>query len=111
MQCLFYGKTTLLFKEADEINELARKWDVDFTKYEGGIYSSEWVWAKVLHTLRKDEAVKGAAVSWIEYCDWLPAVLTGKTAIKEVKRSRCAAGHKAIMAYRLERSSSGRVFS
>ncbi len=83
-------------KEADEINELARKWDVDFTKYEGGIYSSEWVWAKVLHTLRKDDVVKSAAVSWIEYCDWLPAVLTGKTGIKEVKRSRCAAGHKAL---------------
>ncbi|MCW3785601.1 ribulokinase [Plebeiibacterium sediminum] len=83
-------------KEADEINALARKWDVDFTKYEGGIYSSEWVWAKVLHILRKDEVVKGAAVSWIEYCDWLPAVLTGKTALKEVKRSRCAAGHKAL---------------
>nr|WP_321412408.1 ribulokinase [uncultured Carboxylicivirga sp.] len=83
-------------KEADEINELARKWDVDFTKYEGGIYSSEWVWAKVLHTLRKDEAVKAATASWIEYCDWLPAVLTGKTALNEVKRSRCAAGHKAL---------------
>ncbi len=83
-------------KEADEINELARKWDVDFTKYEGGIYSSEWVWAKVLHTLRKDAEVKKAAVSWIEYCDWLPAVLTGKTGLKELKRSRCAAGHKAL---------------
>ena len=83
-------------KEADEINELARKWEVDFTKYEGGIYSSEWVWAKVLHVLRIDSDLKNKAVSWIEYCDWLPAVLTGKTAIKEVKRSRCAAGHKAL---------------
>lgn len=83
-------------KEADEINELARKWDVDFTKYEGGIYSSEWVWAKVLHLLRIDSSLKDNAVSWVEYCDWLPAVLTGKTALKEIKRSRCAAGHKAL---------------
>jgi len=83
-------------KEADEVNELARKWAVDYTKYEGGIYSSEWVWAKVLHVLRNDKSLKPTAVSWIEYCDWLPAVLTGKTAIKEVKRSRCAAGHKAL---------------
>ncbi|MGF7141428.1 ribulokinase [Roseimarinus sediminis] len=83
-------------KEADEINELARKWDVDYTKYEGGIYSSEWVWAKVLHMLRIDPSLKQKAVSWIEYCDWLPAVLTGNTAINAVKRSRCAAGHKAL---------------
>ena len=83
-------------KEADEINELARKWEVDYTKYEGGIYSSEWVWAKVLHMLRIDESLKGKAVSWVEYCDWLPGVLCGKTGIKEYKRSRCAAGHKAL---------------
>ncbi len=83
-------------KEADEINELARKWEVDYTKYEGGIYSSEWVWAKALHVLRNDKTLKPTAVSWIEYCDWLPAVLTGKTAIDQVKRSRCAAGHKAL---------------
>jgi L-ribulokinase len=83
-------------KEADEINELSRKWEVDYTKYEGGIYSSEWVWAKVLHVLRNDKSLKPTAVSWIEYCDWLPAILTGKTAIDKVKRSRCAAGHKAL---------------
>ncbi|WP_297092228.1 ribulokinase [uncultured Draconibacterium sp.] len=83
-------------KEAEEINELARKWDIDFTKYEGGIYSSEWFWAKLLHVTRKDAGVYRAAYSWVEHCDWIPAVLTGNTNPKTLKRSRCAAGHKAM---------------
>lgn len=83
-------------KEAAEINRLAREWEVDYTSFEGGIYSSEWVWAKVLHLLRKDEGVRDAAYSWIEHCDWMPALITGKTAPAEVVRGRCAAGHKAM---------------
>ncbi len=83
-------------KEAAEINELARKWDIDYTQYEGGVYSSEWVWAKVLHVLRQDVAVRKAAYSWIEHCDWMPALLSGKIKPEEVIRSRCAAGHKAM---------------
>ncbi len=83
-------------KEAEEINLLARKWEVDYTKYEGGVYSSEWVWAKTLHILREDEPVRKAAYSWIEHCDWMPAILTGKTKPEEVVRSRCSAGHKAL---------------
>lgn len=83
-------------KEADEINELARKWTVDYTKYEGGIYSSEWVWAKILHMLRIDESIREQAFSWMEHCDWMPALVTGNTKPKEIKRSRCAAGHKSM---------------
>ncbi|MDH6306132.1 L-ribulokinase [Parabacteroides sp. PF5-5] len=83
-------------KEAAEINELARRWGIDYTAYEGGIYSSEWVWAKMTHVLREDESIRKAAYSWIEHCDWLPALITGKTKPEEVYRSRCAAGHKAM---------------
>src|SRR6056297_338937 len=83
-------------KEAEEINQLARKWDIDFTKYEGGIYSSEWFWAKILHIIREDAGVFRSAYSWVEHCDWIPALLTGNTNPKTLKRSRCAAGHKAM---------------
>ena len=84
-------------KEADEINELARTWGgEDFTKFEGGIYSSEWFWAKVLHVLREDAQVAEKAWSWVEHCDWIPALLVGDTDPLTLKRSRCAAGHKAM---------------
>lgn len=83
-------------KEAARINELARTWDIDYTAYEGGIYSSEWVWAKVTHVLTEDEAVRNMAYSWVEHCDWMTAILTGKTKPEEIVRSRCAAGHKAM---------------
>lgn len=83
--------------EADEINKLARSWGgEDFTKYEGGIYSSEWFWAKILHVARQDQAVKENAYSWVEHCDLMTHLLTGITDINQLKRSRCAAGHKAM---------------
>lgn len=83
-------------KEANEINELSRKWDIDYTSYEGGIYSSEWFWAKALHVLRADEKVREAAYSIVEHCDWMPALLTGVTTPEQMYRSRCASGHKAM---------------
>ncbi|MDP5229140.1 MAG: ribulokinase [Cellulophaga sp.] len=83
-------------KEAEEINKLCSKWPIDYTKYEGGIYSSEWFWSKILHISRVDKKVFEAAYSWVEHCDWIPFLLTGGTDISKMKRSRCAAGHKAM---------------
>lgn len=83
--------------EANEINQLAATWGgEDFTKYEGGIYSSEWFWAKILHVVREDEAVKNAAYSWMEHCDLMTYLLIDHKDLKTFKRSRCAAGHKAM---------------
>ena len=85
-------------KEAAEINEHATKFDINYLKYVGGIYSSEWFWAKLLHVLRVDEVVREACYSWVEHCDWVPFLLTGGTDVSQMKRSRCAAGHKALWA-------------
>ena len=82
--------------EAIEINDLCRKWDIDYSAYEGGIYSSEWFWAKALHVLREDKDVREKAYSIVEYCEWLPAILTGVKSSKDIIRSRCAHGHKAM---------------
>lgn len=83
-------------QEAAEITGLARKWPTDYTMYEGGTYSSEWFWSKILHTLREDAAVLRSSWSWVEHCDWIPALLTGNTHPAHFRRSRCAAGHKAM---------------
>jgi L-ribulokinase len=84
-------------REAEEINRLAHAWGgTDFTKFEGGVYASEWFWAKILHVLRENKRVRSAAYSWVEHCDWFTACLTGVTDARSIRRSRCAAGHKAM---------------
>jgi len=83
-------------KEAAEINKHCKESAIDYSAYEGGIYSSEWFWAKALHVLREDKAVAAKAYSIVEYCEWLPAVLTGVTKSSDIVRSRCACGHKAM---------------
>jgi len=85
-------------QETAEINAHAKKFDTDYLRYVGGIYSSEWYWAKALHILRKNKKVYKHCASFVEHCDWLPFLLTGRKDISQMKRSVCTAGHKALWA-------------
>ena len=82
--------------EATEINQHAAKFEVNYLQNVGGVYSTEWFWAKLLHILRADEAVRKATCSWVEHCDWIPFLLSGGNEVTKMKRGVCSAGHKAL---------------
>jgi L-ribulokinase len=83
-------------EEAAQITELAGKLHPEYLAKCGGTYSSEWFWSKVLRLKRAAPAVFAAAHSFVEHCDWIPAVLSGNTDPARMARSVCAAGHKAM---------------
>lgn len=82
--------------EAAEITALARELRPEYLAKCGGTYSSEWFWAKVLRCKRVAPEVFEAAFSFVEMCDWIPALLTGIEDPLTLKRGVCAAGHKAL---------------
>lgn len=82
--------------EAEEITAAAHAHTPDYTQWCGGTYSSEWFFSKILHCARVDTKVFNAAASFVEHCDWIPALLCGDTRPAVIKRSVCAAGHKAM---------------
>jgi L-ribulokinase len=84
--------------EAAAINAHALQFDTNYLQFVGGIYSSEWFWAKLLHIIRQDDEVRKHTFSFVEHCDWIPFVLTGGTDVLEMKRGTCSAGHKALWA-------------
>jgi L-ribulokinase len=85
-------------KEAAELNQHAQKFDINYLQFVGGIYSSEWFWAKLLHIVREDVVVRKSCYSWVEHCDWIPFLLTGGNDIHQMKRGVCSAGHKSLWA-------------
>jgi L-ribulokinase len=89
-------------KEAAEINEKSKAFGKNYLCYVGGIYSSEWFWAKLLHVLRHNKSVREHCHSFVEHCDWIPFLLTGENDIRQMKRSVCAAGHKALWSKEFE---------
>ncbi len=82
--------------EAQTITELASKEHPEYLAKIGGVYSSEWFWSKLLHLQKEDPEVFNSIYSFVEICDWIPAVLIGDTNPANLKRSVCAAGHKAL---------------
>ena len=84
------------YAEAEQITEQAQNMRPEYLAKCGGTYSSEWWWAKILHLKNNSPDVFEAAYSFVEHCDWLPAVLAGNTNPLTLKRSICSAGHKAM---------------
>jgi L-ribulokinase len=81
-------------REAAEITETAQTQGLQAIQWCGGVYSSEWGFAKLLHWLRHNPATRDRFASAFEHCDMVAATLCGITDPGQVKRSVCAMGHK-----------------
>ena len=84
------------YAEAARITQIAMENRPEYLAKCGDVYSSEWFFSKIWHCLKVAPDVFRAAHTWVECCDYVAAVLTGRTAPQEIPRSRCAAGHKAM---------------
>jgi L-ribulokinase len=82
------------FAEAEEITAKAHALGFEGIDWCGGVYSSEWGFAKLLHWLRHNPEKRGSFVTALEHCDMVAATLCGITNVSELKRSVCAMGHK-----------------
>lgn len=82
------------WSEAAEITRGARERGLEAIQWCGGIYSSEWGFAKLLHWLRHNPDKRARMATALEHCDMVAAVLCGITDPKTAPRSICAMGHK-----------------
>ncbi|MDW7681233.1 MAG: FGGY family carbohydrate kinase, partial [bacterium] len=81
-------------KEAAEITQKAHEQSLEYIKWCGGVYSSEWGLAKVLHWLRHNPDKRERFGSAFEHSDLIVGILTRAKHPNEIKRNICAAGHK-----------------
>ena len=81
-------------QEAAQITDVARREKLQAIEWCGGVYSSEWGFAKLLHWLRHNPDKRAKFASAFEHCDMVAATLCGITDARHVKRSVCAMGHK-----------------
>jgi len=81
-------------REAAEITAHGRASSLEALQWCGGVYSSEWGFAKLLHWLRNNPADRARMASAFEHCDLIAATLCGITDPANAPRSVCAMGHK-----------------
>lgn len=82
------------WREATEITSSAHEKQLAAISWCGGIYSSEWGFAKLLHWLRHNPEKRNRMVGALEHCDMVAATLCGIKDPSQVSRSVCAMGHK-----------------
>lgn len=80
--------------EAARITAVAHETRLPAIERCGGVYSSEWGYAKLLHWLRHNPRQRSRAVAAIEHCDLIAAHLCGISTPDQLPRSMCAMGHK-----------------
>jgi L-ribulokinase len=81
-------------EEASLITSVAHREKLEAIDWCGGVYSSEWGFAKLLHWLRYNPEKRNQMVAALEHCDMVAAVLCGLKDAALVPRSICAMGHK-----------------
>jgi L-ribulokinase len=82
------------WREAAAITQAAHDSHLEAIDWCGGVYSSEWGFAKLLHWLRHNPETRGRWVTALEHCDMVVATLCGIADPAAVPRSVCAMGHK-----------------
>ena len=82
------------WREAQEITDRAREQKLEAIEWYGGVYSTEWGFAKLLHWLRHTPDKRPQLATALENCDMVVATLCGTNSVESVPRSICAMGHK-----------------
>jgi L-ribulokinase len=82
------------WREAGEITARAQSTGLKALEWCGGVYSSEWGFAKLLHWLRHNPRERPRFATGIEHCDLAVATLCGIRPVSDLPRSICAMGHK-----------------
>src|SRR5579871_2730788 len=78
------------WREAGEITAKARESHLAALEWSGGVYSSEWGFAKLLHWLRANPGERSRFHTAAEHCDLMAATLCGIRDTSRMPRSVCA---------------------